>query len=70
MSFDPSNPGPIGAVKDDAIIHITDAAENVLTFLVEGREVGKLFMGPPMRFEGDADESAKAFFVALENFRK
>lgn len=69
MSFDPSNPGPIGDVKD-SVLHTTDATENVLTFLVEGREVGKLFMGPPMRFEGDADESAKAFFVALENFQK
>jgi len=38
-----------------------------IKFFKDDTLVGTLFLGPPMRFEGDADESARAFFDLVIN---
>lgn len=37
-------------------------APHFIGFTSDGGEVGRLWFGPPMRFEGDAEEGARVFF--------
>lgn len=44
----------------------SDAKPNEIQFKTKEKGVvGTLHLHPPMRFEGDADESARAFFECL-----
>lgn len=40
-----------------------------ITFFSNGVQVGVLHLDSPVRFEGDCDESAKAFWTAIERMR-
>lgn len=44
------------------IIQTEHEPYNELSFSLHGKRLGILYFGPPMRFEGDAEESAKLFF--------
>ena len=59
-------------MSDDYVIADRVDEIKTITFAEDGKELGKLIMEDPMRFEGNAEESAQVFFdyvVKLNNKR-
>lgn len=48
-------------------INTASTQAEYLAFMAKGQEVGRLHYGPPMRFTGDVEESAKVFFEYVAN---
>ena len=51
-----------GAVDTGCFIYNTCNSENKFEFIVNGKIVGTLYIEDPIRFDGNAEESAKIFF--------
>lgn len=81
MNFNLTTPGPIGSTIPAGRIRLEvsqtyDESNYIgfklpteplktMEFFVSGKTIGSIYFGPPMRFEGDAEESAKVFFQYL-----
>ena len=52
--------------KPNAVMFVAsdpnEAPRRTIQFSTDAGVVGTLYLGPPMRFEGDAEESARVFF--------
>ena len=48
-------------IKDRLEIREETAQAHTVQMCVDGKVVGTLYLDPPMRFEGDVEQSARAF---------